>query len=274
MQYKAMSRIYIAFVIALFVGCEKVTYFPDKELVSISAKIAHKGGFSALFRENSLLACIAALDSNDGVEVDLQISKDRTLWLSHNSRLNTCDKTELCFPETSDETIQGFDSCQGRKVSFTSLESLLSYMATFHPKKHVLLDLKGWIPCGISGLDIEGLMRLEVEEIIRLGDKYGITESLHLETDVLSVLLWAKKKSSKVNTYLNVYGNAERGMLFSMNYGLTGMAFKLHAGGTISEDIIDLMHKKGKRVIIWNTTSNEEMKTYLSMRADFVEYDL
>lgn len=52
------------------------------------------------------------------------------------------------------------------------------------------------------------------------------------------------------------------------------MAFKLHAGGTISEDIIDLMHKKGKRVIIWNTTSNEEMKTYLSMRADFVEYDL
>lgn len=88
------------------------------------------------------------------------------------------------------------------------------------------------------------------------------------------MLLWAKKKSSKVNTYLNVYRNAERGMLFSMNYDLTGIAFKLHAGGTLSEDIIDLVHKKGKRVILWNTISNEEMKTYLSVRADFVEYGL
>ena len=59
-----------------------------------------------------------------------------------------------------------------------------------------------------------------------------------------------------------------------MNYYLTGMAFKLHAGGTLSEDIIDLVHKKGKRVFLWNTISNEEMKTYLSVRADFVEYGL
>lgn len=56
--------------------------------------------------ENTLDAVIYGKEHLDGIEIDIHISKDRTLWLSHDLEVGSCGGTVYnCFPETYDEEI-------------------------------------------------------------------------------------------------------------------------------------------------------------------------
>ncbi|MEO5674589.1 MAG: glycerophosphodiester phosphodiesterase family protein [Chitinophagales bacterium] len=110
-------------------------------------KIAHRGGRSDSVRENTLNGFKEALRNADGVEVDVQISGDKTIWLSHSSRVHAYDGDRKCFAETSDKEIENINTCNGKEGSYTGLEDLFKYMNEHHIRKPVCIDIKETFPC-------------------------------------------------------------------------------------------------------------------------------
>src|SRR5688572_28624910 len=103
-------------------SCKKITYYPDKPINNVHTLIlAHRGGANDSLRENSYEACINALTFTDGLEVDVQISKDRTIWLSHSDDVEACNETLGCFAETTDDEIENIATCNGIDISYTKL---------------------------------------------------------------------------------------------------------------------------------------------------------
>ena len=56
----------------------------------------HRGnGFNTDFIPNTLPAAEYGLSVMDGIELDIQISEDGTLWLDHDNEVHDCDGTML-----------------------------------------------------------------------------------------------------------------------------------------------------------------------------------
>lgn len=200
--------IFLLLFLLLNSGCEKINYYPDKpNFFYKTFTLAHRGGGNDTLRENTLNACKFALARTDGIEVDIQISKDRTIWLSHYPIVIGCNGEQKCFIETSDSEIEQIKLCSGKDVSYTKLEDVMKYMYENSIYKYISIDLKGWMPCHISTLDIEGDMRLEGELVVMLGEKYNLAPYLLFETNIMTVLNWVKKKNKNVSAYITSFGD-------------------------------------------------------------------
>jgi glycerophosphoryl diester phosphodiesterase len=260
---------------AFFLSCEKINYYPDKPLTyDGSLIIAHRGGSNDTLRDNSLEACIYGLSATGGIEVDIQISRDWTIWLSHSSDVESCAGNQGCFAQTRDEVIQKIDSCNGKDINYTTLQQVMQYMHQNNILKPIAIDLKGWGPCSGSSLDIEGIMRLEVEEVIKLARFYGLEEYIFFESEIPTVLTHAKEKSDKVKTYINSYGDFEKGMLEALKYELHGISFKSHFADELDSEKIELLHRKGIRLMAWNVPDTTYRQFLTSIHVDYIQFDL
>lgn len=267
-------KLIIAFVI-LSLGCKKVYYYPDKTIEILPTKLlAHRGGANLIYRDNTLDGIKAALKVKDGIEVDIQFSKDETIWLSHSNVVEACNKTFNCFVETRDKDIMGITTCNGKDISYTQLESVFKYMKDSFPDKYISLDLKDWTPCSLNSLDVEGLMRYEGEIAIKLAERYGIAKNVKIESESTSVLDYIKSDASLVETYIVAFGDLERGMLIALKQGYSGISFKNNFREVLTKEKIDLLHKKGLKIMVWNLNSNDEIANLTEMGVDYIQMDL
>lgn len=268
-----MRVLSIALILCWAISCSKIKYYPDKPVSAERLKFVHRGGASKLYKENSLEGCIASLKIADGVEVDVQLSKDRTVWLNHDPKVNECNTNARCFSEITDSEIAAIDSCNGTDISYTKLEDLFAYIASNCPEKKVVIDLKGWFPCTLGQLDVDGMMRLEAELVGKLAEKYNIAKNVLLETETLTTLLWSKKKCPEVKTFLTSFGEMERGMLFALKYNLTGVSLKAKVKDEPTREYSELFHKKGLKLMVWNIGPNTDTAKYFNLGADYIQYD-
>ncbi|MBS3914921.1 MAG: glycerophosphodiester phosphodiesterase [Bacteroidetes bacterium] len=268
-----MAYRYLILLFVLF-SCKKVVYYKDSPLTGKSLAIAHRGGRTGLLRENTIYGSTEALKKTDGVEIDIQISKDGTIWLSHNVEVENCETTINCFPETRDAEIKTIQNCNKDELFYNRLEDLIAYMSTKYPDKYLIVDLKGWIPCSINSAGIEGMMRTEAEEVARLGNKYHFSSHILLESDLVSVLNWGKKTAPEMKTFLRVFGDLERGMLICLKEKVHGISFKLHADEQLTDDYIALLHKKGLQISVWNLNNTQELEYWQQKGVDYIQFDL
>lgn len=267
--------IQISLIIFLVLGCKKLIYYPDVIMdIQDTQFIAHRGGRTSLQRENTLIGIKAALKLNEGVEIDVQISKDESIWLSHSEIVKGCNTTLKCFPETRDLEIRGIMTCNGLDISYTQLDSVFKYLADSCPNKIICIDLKGWIPCSGNSLDIEGMMRRESEIIINLANLYGITKNVFFEIEPTTVLDYIKSKKTNVKTYVISYGHFEREMLIALKQGYSGISYKNNIGEVLTKEKIDLIHRKGLKIIVWNLNSKDEIKELKEIGVDYIQMDL
>lgn len=257
-------------------ACEKINYYEDKPVVAFEKTlvIAHRGGGNDSLRENSYEACITALSLTDGIEVDIQLSKNRTIWLSHSAKVEGCNTTLKCFAETIDKEIEAITLCNGGDISYTRLEEVMSYMHRHNIRKHISIDLKGWGPCSGNSVNIEAIMRVEAEEVIKLGEKYNLLPYLIFETQFPSVLKWAKKKNSLVSAYITSFGDYEKGMLLALKHELDGISYKSNFADKLDADKISLLHKKGLRVMAWNIPDSLHADQLKAINTDILQVDL
>lgn len=258
-----------------FLSCEKVNYYDDKPFdYEPTSALAHRGGGTDSLRDNSYESCINALSITDGIEVDVQLSKDRTIWLSHNSKVVGCDGELNCFAETRDVTIESITTCNGTNYAYTKLGDVMNYMDQHNIRKYISIDMKAWKPCSGNSLDIEGEMRAEVEEVIKLGEKYNLAPCLLFENDLPSVLNWAKQKNNSVKTFITSYGDYEKGMLQALKNNLDGISYKSHFKDVLDPAKINLLHKKGIRLMAWNIPDSTYIQFLKSIDVDFIQIDL
>lgn len=264
-----------SFILIFFFSCEKVTYYPDNNIpYSPTINIAHRGGGNDTMRDNSLESIVNAFPFVGGIEVDVQLSKNETVWLSHSSTVENCIGELGCFAEATDSEIEAITTCNGLNLAYTKLEDVMIYMNQNNIKKYISIDLKGWLPCGGGGLDVEGIMRKETEQIIKLGEKYNLSAYLLFETEMISVLDWAKAKNSFVQTYYTTYGDYEKAILVALKHKFNGISYKSFFKDALDADKINLLHKKGLRINAWNIPDASHAQFLRDINVDFVQIDL
>lgn len=267
--------IYAVFCILYLTSCEKVKYYPDKPIENIKTKIlSHRGGGNSGLQENTLTSVQYGLNKLDGVEVDIQLSNDRTIWLSHNSELPSCTGVDAdCFVTAHDYEIIKLDSCLGEDYNFSTLDTIFFHIAKNYPDKYISLDVKAWYPCDVEHLDVTGLLNVVAEEIISLVIKYNLYNQVIVESETGTFLDFIKKNSNNIGIYLTTLGDFERGMMLALESGYTGISFKYKFDEEITKDHIDLIHKKGLRIQLWTVNDEGNILEAISLNPDFIQTD-
>lgn len=275
----SMSLRYSIFCAVLFTlnlsSCEKIRYYPDKEYKEVTTLIiAHRGGGYSGYQENSLEACEFGLSSLDGIEVDIQLTKDRTIWLAHEAVLPECGGISYdCFPEVYDIQIEELDSCKGNSLTFTRLEELFELMSSEYSDKYISLDVKLWSPCKVTSSDVLGIMNVIADEIVALTNKYNLYNRVMVESEVGTFLNRVQKNGSGIGIYLTSFGDFEAAMQHSLEGGLTGISFQYKYDEEITEEHIQLIRNKGLKIQLWTVNDPDYIEEALSINPDFIQTD-
>lgn len=267
---------FVIILILTALGCEKIYYYPDKPLENVSTLfLAHRGSGNPGLERNNIEAAMYGLKRVSGIEIDIQISKDRTIWLSHDAGLQDCKGKKLpCFPEAYDHEIMDIDSCLGEAYTFTKLDEVLKLVSDSFPDSYISLDVKAWYPCRLTSLEITGIMKVIAEQIVFLADMYQLQDNILVESEVASFLNYLKKKSrNRIACYLTTLGDFERGMLLVLKAGYEGISFKYNFNEMITADHINLLHKKGIKIQLWTLNDEDIINEALLLKPDFIITD-
>lgn len=177
--------IFFASLFIVLAGCERVKYYPDRPLATgRTLFIAHKGGGES-DGGNTYAGCKYGLDMLDGIECDVQISSDNTLWLSHSSQVGACGgRAERCFASSSDAAIQATDSCRNAGEAYARLEDVFKLMSESYPGKIISVDAKAWVPCEAKKANIIKEMNGVARAIIALTEKYHLQNRVMVESEL------------------------------------------------------------------------------------------
>jgi glycerophosphoryl diester phosphodiesterase len=261
---------------ALLYSCDKIKYYPDTEQHEVKTLIlAHRGGaVSSGFPEYSTRAAEFSFGMADGIEVDLQISKNRTIWLCHEAELPSCGgKMVDCLPETTDDQIVELDTCDGTSFEYTRLEEIFYLMHSLFPGKHISLDVKAWSPCSIASSDVPGVMNVIGDEIIRLTKKYNLQHFVMVESETATFLNYVKRHSSGIDCYLTSLGDFERAMQLCLESGYTGISFKYKFKEEITAENIQLIRRKGLKIQLWTVNTEDDIHEAQSINPDYIQTD-
>ncbi|MEI7802364.1 MAG: glycerophosphodiester phosphodiesterase [Bacteroidota bacterium] len=268
------KAIYIFLIAALWQSCSKENNFITPAEYAGTKILIHKGGGGkpyGIYQPNSLDACKEGLKYADGIEIDIQKSRDGTAWLFHDEYFLECgtnNKTRLT--EYTDDEINSHIACVGNNYSLTKLEDVFSYYQANHLDKLIHLDIKPWLPSIYS--DGLGYLNKLGDEIIRLAEKYDMKKRLIIECEDALLLNQFRNNSSNYQLYLDSFGDFETGMKKAMKANYTGLSCKVK-DDNLSKEMIDEMHRNGLKVDVWTIDEDTDINKYISWKADFILTD-
>ena len=156
--YSISSRIVFNLVLSIsliftLTQCQKDTNPDNTTVLNSKVKmLGHKGGgnnsYNDLHIENTLPSVQDGLKTLNGVELDVQMSLDGTIWLFHHVDIaeSACNSNyHHSIPLLTDNQIQGVQICSGTKQSrIYKLKEIIDYWNSdtkgFYISMHVKLD--------------------------------------------------------------------------------------------------------------------------------------
>jgi glycerophosphoryl diester phosphodiesterase len=264
----------ILLLIFIVTSCERIEYYPDKPITfTKTIWMAHKGG--GYFDEGNRLESVKhGLSMLGDIEIDLQRSTDNTVWLSHSTYTISCGSIgELCIPGTSDNTLNDLNACLPAATNYPTLESIFSYVSANYPEAVISLDVKPWNPCG-DGVNIISQMNDMAKEIIRLVSKYNLQHRVLVESQVGDFLYYFQQHTTDIETYLITLGDFELGMSRALAAGFSGISFQYGVDEVITNEHIDMLHRKGLKIIVWTIDEPEMQEEVKSLRVDFAQTNI
>ncbi len=221
--------------------------------------IAHRGDTKADL-ENTLPAIESALKLGvDGVEVDLQLTRDGHVVLFHDDDLPRLAGREgtiggLTLPECKALRLTG-------NGTVPTLEELLDLA-----KDRCLLNLEikthphGWTPG-------DGRLERKIAEILA---RFSLAETI-LMSSFHPLPLWRMRRLAP---------HLKRGVLFESKYWVHRMAmpftspFSIHAPlARATEAIVKAAHDAGRRFLVWTVNTEDDMKHCLEAGVDGIITD-
>ena len=136
----------------LLLACRKQESYPEVQIFG-HAGMGIDIGMSA-FHDNSLEAIelALALPTMDGVEVDVRMSADGTLWLYHENTLEAHTNGSGCVFETTDEDLEKLRYISLHREKLARLDQIWPLLA---PGQQLILDLKHWNECTVAYVDMQ-----------------------------------------------------------------------------------------------------------------------
>ncbi len=259
-------------IFLLLNGCRKdATVYPDKTTPYKGTMVlAHKagGGHTNPYKENTLEAAIYAFAHLDGIETDIQKSRDGTLWLYHNEVIQNTEGKDKRIPGLTDEEIK--DIIKKNGLQLNTLEEVLKWKQDHHNLEFISLDIKSWLPTRYS--NTQGYLIELADEICRLSRKYDCGETLLAECENAVCLQRIKEGDPSISCYLCAYGDYDKGAYRALKAGFTGLSFK-YSDGNITKEQIDELHSKGLRIQLWTINDKLSIEQAMKLSPDFIQTD-
>lgn len=265
-----MQRVFLFILIIALCACGKIRYYEDNPIVpGVTQILSHRGavGVDSVL-ENTLRAVHVGLAHLDGVEVDVLLSAENTLWLGHNPKIIDCDGKEQCFRDLTHQELLAIQRCD-EEESFSRLEAVFIYMSAFYPDKYISLDIKR-PECGVFAQEEYDIV---AQEIVDLAKAYDMEGNVLVESANKKFLNTLTELSSEINLYFLAWGEYDYGLSVAIDNDLAGISFDFNRGYEITSDHVDLAHRKGVKMMLWVINDAENMNQIYDMNPDFIQTD-
>jgi glycerophosphoryl diester phosphodiesterase len=272
------SLLYIGFLLAIQLtstSCKKIKYYPDKEYGGTTTRfLAHRAGTQMGNPASTIEAIKTGFSNLDGIEVDIQISKDGTLWISHDNVVIGCDKSSgQCFSLLTDSDIVMNNYCALNTFTYERLEVVLDLMSKYYKDSYLSIDFKLWSPCNSSEWNIFNTFENVANEIIELTDTFNLENQVMVESETAEFLDYIKEGNPNIKCFLTAFGDFERGMLKALENGYDGISFQYKFDEEINSQHVELLHRKGLQIQLWTVNSQADIDEAISLKPDFIQTD-
>ncbi|MBW6481176.1 MAG: glycerophosphodiester phosphodiesterase [Bacteroidales bacterium] len=263
-----ISLLFLVTAAFFMTGCnnaEVETEYPQTRI------LGHRGSglTSEEFRENTFSSVVNAFERLDGAEVDIQCSKDGTIWLFHDANLPGNEL--LCVPGATDRELEEL-SRESENFTITRLEEIFEYMMQMERTPILSLDVKGHFTNGCFDTDNapNSYFDLMAKSLSDLLARYPLHTHVLVETDYMYFLELLKKTEPKVELYLLGYSNFSERIDKAFNSGYHGISYNFKDEYLTHEEI-ELARQKGLKVQLWTIYNEEDMQEALSWKPDFIQ---
>ncbi len=262
-------------IVFLAPGCspgEKASLGPAETKV-----LGHRGsGKTAVsgLQENTYTSVKQAFKHLDGVEIDIQCSRDGTLWLYHDAGLPHNPEELLCIPASTDAQLKALGH-KDSAFTLTTLEEVFILMTLSQFRPVVSLDIKGYFPNGCfsqNNAPHEYFDRL-LTSLEALLNKYGLHNRVMVETDYQYFLDQAKGRLEGVECYLLGYEDLNELSKKALKKSYHGISYN-YANPELDSAAIAAVRAKGLKVQLWSLYDEEAMEKALSLGADYIQTGL
>ena len=231
----------------------------------------HKGCGSSNpnFTGNTLAGAEFGLSRLDGIELDIQMSKDGTLWLDHNNEVLDCEGNVIgCFQEMTDNEIMAYAECNDT-IRYNTLESVFELMASDYPESVISLDIKGQY-CEIT--NTKDVMERMANSVLELVAKYKMENKVLVESSSLEFLHEFENQNSVGQCVITVSGDVDEGLANAQATKARGISLK-YGIEEFNADVVSLIHKKGYGIMVWYINEPVDIEKAWNSHPDFIQTD-
>ena len=238
--------------------------------------IGHGGsGFETFFSQlpaNTLASFEKALmdDEADGIEMDIQLSKDDVVVVFHDKLLD--NKTDLTGP-ARDQLFAELNKCDFHgdftifskgKHSISSLEQILTHFKDQLPSKYFYFNIKLEVD-----LDREKYTRIISEQLVKIINEFDIQKNAIVETSDIRVLQQIQLLDSAIIVMQDI-GVFENDFKYVLENNFAGLVVQ---NKNISAEQVLLAQKSGKRVVIYGERTRGGLREVLNKNPDVIQTD-
>jgi len=266
------KNILFLFIVVFIISCKpsnnKIIQNNSQTLI-IGHRAAGNIWYGSEFVGNSFEAVKFRYSNLNGIEVDLQMSKDSTLWLIHDNKIANCnnDTIPVCF--LTDNEINKINECT--EGSLISLEDLFDYLSKQDNKKFVSLDMKAVTNnfC-FNNNSNEDWLKLISEKIIKLYNKYNPNCIIAVESWDINFLELIN--NNKIETYLLIWNSVTTDDLnYAKNKKITGLSCNFDTEFT--KNIIDNARNMNIKIQLWTPNKETDIKKALELNPFTIQTD-
>lgn len=255
----------VFFILTGCVSVEEKTEYPSALI------LGHRGSgvTSAEFQENTVASVINAFERLDGAVVDIQCSKDGTIWLFHDAGLPADDL--LCLPQTTDKELEELAG-KLTDFTFTRLEEILQLMTMMEKTPVLSLDVKGYFPngCFEENNAPKHYFEMMAESLFALLERYPLQSHIIIETDYDYFLDLVKENEPFIELFLLGYHDFRERIERAIERSYHGISYNFKDEFLTREEI-ELARQNGLKVQLWPINSEEDFEMALSWKPAFIK---
>ncbi|MBK7567433.1 MAG: hypothetical protein IPI31_06345 [Bacteroidetes bacterium] len=270
---KFITSILSIFVFAAFIGCSAKSDIGDNKDIVI---IGHGGsGFETFFSQlpaNTLASFDKAImdDEADGIEMDIQLSKDDVVVIFHDKILD--NKTDL-KGLVREQLVADLNKCDFHgdfsmfskgKHSISSLEQILTHFNEFLHTKYFYFNIKLEVDP-----EREKYAQVISEQLVKIINEFDIKKTAIVETSDIRVLNQIQLLDSSIIVMQDI-GAFENDFKYVLSNNFNGLVV---ANKNITAEQVLLAKKAGKKVVIYGERTRGGLKEVLDKDPDVIQTD-
>lgn len=278
---QSVVQFFAAALLTLYTGFSVFTNQSEPADASAIEVIGHAGsGFLYPiapfnpFPSNSKASFSKALSTNgaDGVEVDLQMSKDGRLIVFHDPNLEMVKGLSGCVSEhTADEIIGKpyqagliYDLFQQEKVM--SFEDFLQWFTRHYPNKSLHLDVKNFDDCLRPSQERSEQMAKEVLRLLL--DYQPSLNRLRIGSSDKAFLLRLKSLAPQLSLLVDTAENCKADIQWASKQQLNGIVV---SSGRINAELMKAAREAGLQVVIFGGKSKATIRKLVALQPDAIQ---